>query len=237
MRKISFCTTCKGRLWQLEQTLSKNIVMLDDDCEIVLLDYQSEDGLKDYIFNNFSEYLGNKLKYYCMEENYNFTMSYAKNVVHKLASGEILFNLDADNLIHETLINELRELKDHHILIPKFSSHLLNEGSYGRLGYTRKAFYSLDGYNENIIGMKADDGDLVGRALKKDFLMIPSKTVTEAIQNTKAQKELYTDILINPPNNYPSTWGNAKVINYLTIKKQLNKEVARGEKYGNIFLQ
>lgn len=221
MRRISFCTTCKGRLWQLEQTISKNIAMLDDDCEIVLLDYQSEDGLKDYIFNNFSEYLGNKLKYYCMEENYNFTMSYAKNVVHKLASGEILFNLDADNLIHETLINELRELKDHHILIPRFSRHLTNEGSYGRLGYTRKAFYGLNGYNENIIGMKADDGDFVGRALKKSFLMIHSKTESEAVQNTKEQKELYTNISENPPSNYPIHWGKSNVVNYLNVKQEL----------------
>lgn len=221
MRKISFCTTCKGRLWQLEQTLSKNIAMLDDDCEIVLLDYQSEDGLKDYIFKNFSEYLGNKLKYYQLTDNFNFTMSYAKNIVHKLATGDVLFNLDADNLIHDTLISELRSLKDYQILIPKFSNHWSNEGSYGRLGYTRKAFYDLNGYNENIIGMKADDGDFVGRALKQDFIMIHSKTESQAIQNTIEQKELYTNFSSNPPANYPAEWGKANVVNYLNIKQEL----------------
>lgn len=30
MKKISFCTTCKGRLWQLKQTLFKNIEQLVD---------------------------------------------------------------------------------------------------------------------------------------------------------------------------------------------------------------
>ena len=54
MKRVSFCTTCKGRLWQLEQTLPNNLKILDDYSEIVLLDYQSPDGLKNYIFDNFS---------------------------------------------------------------------------------------------------------------------------------------------------------------------------------------
>ena len=91
MKKISFCTTCKGRLWQLKQTLFKNIEQLDENSEIILLDYQSPDDLKKYIFQNFQKELENgKLKYYSILEDYAYSSAYAKNVIHKLATGDML---------------------------------------------------------------------------------------------------------------------------------------------------
>lgn len=73
MNKISFCTTCKGRLWQLEQTLPKNLSLLNDNSEIILLDYKSPDNLKEYIFSKFFRYLENgKLKYFEMVEDYAY---------------------------------------------------------------------------------------------------------------------------------------------------------------------
>ena len=45
---ISFCTVCKGRLWQLKQTIFHNLNQLESDCELVLLDYQSPDGLEQH---------------------------------------------------------------------------------------------------------------------------------------------------------------------------------------------
>ena len=67
--KVSLCTTCKGRLWQLRQTLPQNLLYLDDHSEIILLDYQSPDGLKDYIYTEHSLALAQgRLKYFQMVE-------------------------------------------------------------------------------------------------------------------------------------------------------------------------
>ena len=214
--KVSFCTTCKGRLWQLRETLPYNVNMLEDDCEIILLDYHSEDGLKEFVFEHYQEELENGiLKYFYLTHDYKFTMSYAKNVAHKLATGEILFNLDGDNLIYEGMVDELRKLRSNEIFIPRYD-HREKEGSYGRLGYRRELFYSLNGYDETIVGMLADDYDLVQRSKNLPFPVkyVRASKVVEAIQNTRAQKDLFVNVteLETVPVNYPEQWGVATVL-------------------------
>lgn len=217
--KISFCTTCKGRLWQLKKTIAHNIKQLDDECEIVLLDYKSNDGLKNYIFSEYlNELKMGKLKYFEMVHEYAYTSSYAKNVAHRLARGKVLFNLDADNFIYDGLIDELKTLTENQLFLPKLTGHY-DEGCYGRIGYSRKAFYRLNGYNENIIGMKADDGDLRKRAIPLRLIPIHAQQSTTAIQNTRQQKDLYTtdnpnNTLTNPPLKMVDEWGYALVLDW-----------------------
>lgn len=217
---ISFCTTCKGRLWQLEKTLFRNLLILNENSEIVLLNYQSPDNLEEYIFSNFKKELeSGKLKYYSLQNSFSFTMSYAKNVAHKLASGDILFNLDADNYIYLGLQEELSNLRDNEIHIPNYLNLNSKEGCYGRLGYSKKLFYKLNGYDETILGMKADDYDLVQRSLNKfKTKQIQAKRSVSCIQNSKEEKLLYTkrssSDLPYPPVNYPKTWGKATVLDH-----------------------
>ncbi|MBF7696213.1 glycosyltransferase family A protein [Acinetobacter rathckeae] len=216
--KLSFCTTCKGRLWQLKKTIAHNIKQLDDDCEMVLLDYKSTDGLKDYIFSEYLDQLKTgKLKYFEMLEEYAYSSSYAKNVVHRLASGNILFNLDADNFIYDGLVSELKMLTEDQLFLPRLTGN--DEGCYGRIGYSMKAFHRLNGYNETIIGMKADDGDLRKRAIPLRLIPIHAKQSTVAIQNTRQQKDVYTNdnpknTLINPPLRMINEWGYAEVLDW-----------------------
>jgi glycosyltransferase involved in cell wall biosynthesis len=226
MLKISFCTTCKGRLWQLNQTLPANIKILDEHSEIILLDYQSPDGLQEWIFDNFQEYLNNgQLKYFQMHEDYAYTSAYAKNVAHRLGTGDILFNLDADNFIYDGLLYELRLLKDWQLFLPLLGVE--NEGILGRVGYTREAFYRLNGYNENIVGLKGDDGNLRVRAHHLRYHPIHASYRVAAIQNTREQKDMYVNNgeiknyhKASPPVNYPAVWGKAEVVDQFgnTIK-------------------
>nr|WP_312323914.1 glycosyltransferase family A protein [Acinetobacter oleivorans] len=216
--RISFCTTCKGRLWQLRQTLPGNLKMLDEHSEIILLDYQSPDGLKDWIFENFREYLENgQLKYFQMVDDYAYTSAYAKNVAHRLATGDILFNLDGDNYIYDGLLYELRLLKDYQLFLPRLG--IENEGILGRVGYTRDAFYRLQGYNETLVGLKGDDGDLRVRAHQFKYFPIHASYRVAAIQNTREQKDKYVNNgeiknydKPSPLVNYPQIWGKADVI-------------------------
>lgn len=218
IKHISFCTTCKGRLWQLKQTLKHNLSLLDEHSDIVLLDYQSPDGLEEYILSLYAHELQTgKLRYFKMVEDYAYTSSFAKNVAHRLATGDILFNLDGDNFLNPTLFSELRNLKENEWLVPKPSKML--EGSYGRLGYHRKMFFDNSGYDETIVGMLGDDGALNKAFIKKGFKWIYSNEDSSPIQNTREQKDLYVNNgknILNypagsPPVDYPKYWGSAHV--------------------------
>lgn len=191
MKRISCCTTCKDRLWQLKQTLPANILRTNNDIDIVLLDYHSDDGLEDYIKTNYDQYLhGGQLKYYKLTTPIDgFDMAYAKHIVHLLSSGNKVFNLDADNHIGTT-ISELNNLPKGKILIPR-----LVKGTHtarcGRLGMARRDYISTGGYDINIIGMKNDDGDLVHRSWLNGLRFVFSDDTSEPIAQTQEQKFMH----------------------------------------------
>ena len=222
MKSISFCTTCKGRLWQLEQTLIQNINIIEnvENVDIILLDYHSEDGLKEYIFNNFYNHLrSGKLKYYSLLSKAEyFNMSYAKNIVHCLSNSDVLFNLDADNFIGST-VNELKELRVGDFLMPPYIPNT-ETGTCGRIGVPRETFHLLHGYNESILGMGNDDGDFIRRLLLNKNKPVRSKDINLPINNTIEDKLKYTNPLLDNDNNFKevvnlSGYGVAIVRNYL----------------------
>lgn len=58
--KISFCTTCMGRLHHLKETVRKNLTDNADwaDLEYVIVDYNSEDGTGDWVKSQFPREIG-----------------------------------------------------------------------------------------------------------------------------------------------------------------------------------
>ena len=53
-----------NRLYQLKETLRVNIDNSTNESEFIIIDYNSNDGLKEYIYDNFQdEILNGKLKY------------------------------------------------------------------------------------------------------------------------------------------------------------------------------
>ena len=89
-----------NRLHHLKKTLPQN---LEDNIgypkiEFVVLDYSSKDGLSDWIYDKMSSYVEKGiLKFYRTDKPESFVHSHAKNAVSKLATGEVLCNIDADN--------------------------------------------------------------------------------------------------------------------------------------------
>ena len=59
MKQISFCITCMNRLKHLQETLEKNILdnFLVDEVEFVVLDYNSQDGLEEWIAQSMMKYI------------------------------------------------------------------------------------------------------------------------------------------------------------------------------------
>ena len=101
MRKpiLSFCTVAMNRLHHIRQTLPVNMRQNNSDSiQFVLLDYNSTDGLEEYIKSMFiTEIKNGRLVYYKNKEATYFDRSHSRNMIFCLADGEILCNLDADN--------------------------------------------------------------------------------------------------------------------------------------------
>lgn len=191
MKHISYCTTCKGRLWQLKQTLPINIKLANEDIEIVLLDYHSQDGLREYILENYQEYLADgRLRYYrLITDIKGFDMAYAKHIAHMLGEGRVLFNLDADNFIGAS-IPELMTLPPSSLLVAnKIVGTATSRG--GRIGMSKSDYVRIGGYNTAMLGMFGDDGELVGRCLKNGMSLKMSNDRSIPIQQDEDYKHIH----------------------------------------------
>jgi glycosyltransferase involved in cell wall biosynthesis len=186
---ISFCTTCRNRLWQLRETLPKNLDSLDGRQEIVLVDYGSTDGLSDWIWINFKSYIdAKKLVFFEVKNEVRWNVARAKNLAHRLASGNYLFNLDADNFIHPQDFIWIEKAIEMGLHCHQWSGKW-GDGSFGRIGISRELFLKIGGYDETLLPMGAQDVDILHRlvALKHSRARLPAPQLA-AIQNTERDK-------------------------------------------------
>ena len=192
-KKVSYGITCKGRLHHLSNTLPRNLAAErdDPDVEFVLLDYQSEDGMADHVRQTFAaEIAAGRIVYAHNREAPFFRMAHAKNMVARLSSGDILCNLDADNVLPAGYAGFLRErfaerrditvspreLSIRDFFMMRFVRRVLNlvrrpPGLSGRIAVTRENFYRLGGYNETFSAWGQDDADFQFRG--RDAGIVP----------------------------------------------------------------
>ena len=179
-RNISFCTTCMNRLDDLRVTLPVNIEANADypNLEFVLLDYNSSDGLGHWVKKEMMEHIrSGRLVYYRLENQEYFNMCYSRNIAFKLASGEIVNNLDADNFTFETSPNSLSWAAwlNEQAEINPFKTIFIKSRQlgiiHGRIGFHKEAFLDLGGYDEDLTGYGHDDQNIVERALASGFIL------------------------------------------------------------------
>ena len=97
---LSYCISIMNRLYQIKETLRVNIDNSTDNSEFIIVDYNSNDGLKEYIYNNFKNEISNgKLKYYFTDKIKYWHACVCKNTTHMKANGKYVINLDCDNFI------------------------------------------------------------------------------------------------------------------------------------------
>src|SRR5882724_5541287 len=82
--QISYCTTCMGRLHHLRQTLPANLeANAGLPVQFVVLDYNSRDGLGDWMRSHFqAQTESGKVVYARTSEPRFFNMAHAKNLAH-----------------------------------------------------------------------------------------------------------------------------------------------------------
>lgn len=169
----SFCTTCMGRTHHLKQTLPENISRVQahfpHPAEFVLLDYNSPDDMAEWVHAHLQQELETGLvKYYKTPYPQYFHMAHAKNLSHRLSTGNVLINLDADSYLSILYLQALARLKPNEILLgsPPLWSNDLYKGMTGRIALYRQPFYWLRGYDEYLnTSYGYDDLDLGRRGL------------------------------------------------------------------------
>lgn len=168
---LSFCISCKNRFYQISQTMKKN---LDDNrlhqdlIEFILVDFGSNDGLKDWIMANFMDELkSGYLKYYYTEEQSFWHGPICKNTSHYCANNDIVVNLDCDNYVGflggQFVIRQF--LENRNIIFHQFAGDF-TDGSFGRISLLKEYFEFIGGYDESLEPISYEDNDLINRLIK-----------------------------------------------------------------------
>jgi hypothetical protein len=188
--KIACVTTCRGRVNHLRQTLPENLRGLNHNSVIVLLDYNDQTGLAEYIQDNHQDDIDSgKLVYYRNHDATRFHMAHAKNQAHRCAmleGADILVTLDADNYMGDGFIyyieNEFRTKRHLSFLCPDFNAlppkgHRFNpanplrlgRGFAGRMIIRSQDFLKAGGYNQVFDTWRGEDIDLIARLNRFGF--------------------------------------------------------------------
>ena len=210
--KIAFCTTCMNRLNHLQQTLEKNIQdnYLKGKVEFILLDYNSQDGLSEWIYNNMKKYIDEEiLVYYKTPVPTHYLRSHSRNMAFRLANASILCNLDADNFLGEGFAGFMLKEFSKQDKIFYTNDYSFND-TFGRVCVRSEDFLSIRGYNELLKSYGYEDNDFLNRlalhGLKPmsfqnpEFYHFVSHSDTERVSDEYMAKNLYKMYItyINP---------------------------------------
>lgn len=199
--KLSFCITCMNRFWQIKDTLLQNLNdnKIDKDyIDFILVDFNSQDGLKDFVLTNFQQELKvGYLKYYFTRELKYWDSQIAKNTSHRLSSNDIIVNLDADNFTGyrggKFLLDKYK-LNNRNIFIHQ-GQGIFGKGNSGRISCYKEDFMKLGGYNQDFYGTGAEDEDLINRLVAYGVKRLnePNENYNKAIKNSKADGIKYCE--------------------------------------------
>lgn len=189
MSRIALVTTCRGRLNHLRQTLPQNLKD-GKGAVTVVLDYNDQEGLGDYIQQEHQEDIeAGTLVYYRNDTEPRFRMAHAKNQAHRCAmveGADILVTLDADNFTGPGFVDyvahQFRGDPDLSFLSPDFKAlpprgHRFNpqnplrlgRGFAGRIAIRAQDFIKVGGYNEIYDKWGSEDVCLIARLDRMKF--------------------------------------------------------------------
>lgn len=206
---IVFCTTCKNRNQHLRQTLPQNLAD-NPKSTFVILNYNTEDDLLDYVFDEHAaEVESGRLVVYSNLVEPRFQMAHAKNMAHRcgiLEGGDVLVNLDADNMTgprFEDFVAESFEENPGIFLWANVvqgvhsSGARVVRGTSGRIAVGREAFLRAGGYDEarfNEWGADDKDLNLRLRMLGCEGVEIGAEHLLGVLHNNKMRFREYPEL-------------------------------------------
>ncbi|MEM0978371.1 MAG: glycosyltransferase family A protein [Pseudomonadota bacterium] len=185
MTGISFCVSLKNRHWQLEQVLHHNLAAITAEDEICIADFGSDDGALEWIKTTCADELAcGKLRLFEARNERFWSSPTAKNLAHRLATKDYLFNLDADNFVSGPDLERIGRHASKQQPCHQWSgTH--GDGSFGRIGLPRGLFTELRGYDDALLPMGRQDVNILER-LK--LLGHPAKKLGAPAQNAIPNK-------------------------------------------------
>lgn len=231
--RISFCTTCKNRGHHLAETLPKNLEATKDypNAEFVILDYGDDNGIegktiKEWLIEKFPEEIASGRIRYARTEQEHFKMAHAKNMAHRLGTGDVLVNLDADNVMGAGFAEQSNTILLKHpksilrfTTLQRISLTLQgrpSRGTGGRIAIPTEFFYKINGYDEaerNSWG--DDDKDLIGRGIAEG--LIPRQLRAFLLGNALEHSDLVRVENMSPQDSATSSRRLKKRANTQTI--------------------
>lgn len=216
-----------NRLEDIMITLPANIGANADypELEFVLLDYNSTDGLGRWVKRKMHKHIeSGRLVYYRTDDPEFYSMAHSRNVAFRLASGDIVCNLDADNFTFDgTPVSQswawwLSSMADSHPERTMFCKTKQLTIMHGRVGFWKDEFVDLlGGYNEQLKGYGFDDQDLAERAIGLGFEPVKwGGSYFYRIQTPSKKKD----------NNLEESWDKTR---------RENREVSRANLANGIF--
>nr|WP_294894839.1 glycosyltransferase family A protein [uncultured Pedobacter sp.] len=201
--KISFCTVSMNRVNHIEKTLLANIKNSTEynSVEFILLDYNSKDSLEQFVKDNLYGYIESKtLKYFKTFRPRFFERSHSRNLAFRLAKGEILCNVDADNYIGNKFPEYINETfqKNKNIFMTTIDKDQTwrQRDVLGRICVKRSDFYKIHGYDEDISSYGFEDHDLVERlelsGLSRTFII--DERFLGAIKHSNLERVCYESL-------------------------------------------
>jgi len=193
-----------NRLHHLKQTLPKNIADNGDypNIEFVLLDYNSSDGMEEWVKAEFKEEINSGLvTYFKVEDVEYFDRSHSRNMMFKLATGDIICNIDADNFTGENFANYINTVfneKENIVLLTDTKRrYYYIRDCIGRFCAKKEDFVAIAGYDESMKGYGLEDDDLYERllALGREETLITDFSFLQALKHgdeERTKNEFYT---------------------------------------------
>jgi hypothetical protein len=179
---ISVVTRCMNRLHDLKVTLPRNLADNQSygKAEFVILDYNSTDGMGDWVRQNMMEHIeSGRLVYYRTSEPQYFHPNHSQNVTFRLAKGDLVANVDSDNFTQKDYLRRLNQcasvdegrlfIAPSNFMLPRSDKLYLK----GRFCMYKKDIETLRGFDEDLdIGFGSDDLSFALRALLAGFRLV-----------------------------------------------------------------
>ena len=211
-----------GRLHHLRETFLKNIADNQDypNLEFVLLNYSSPDGMDDWARQNLQGLISSgRVVYYRTECHKHFHVAHAKNVAQKLASGDIICAVDADNFTGQGFARFLGDLFAENSRRVVHGHWDVRPGLTGRIAVLKRYFFLAGGYDESLRGWGYEDYNLVQRLYNfgLDKVLIREEGFLGVIRHGDEERVRF----------YPPGCQDRGVTNKVNIRLSLGEELGQ----------
>jgi hypothetical protein len=195
-----------NRLYHLKETLPRNIEdnLAYQNLEHIVLDYNSQDDMEVWVKQHFATYIEKgRLKYYKAPDPEKFNMTHSKNMVSKLASGDIVCLVDADNYTGKEYVDYVNQCfnEQQNIFLTTIAKRKVKNQMdvLGRICFRKNDFLKIQGFDEFMSSYGFDDYDFANRLTlagirrnviaNKKYLQAITHTSNERLENQKVSKD------------------------------------------------